>query len=1347
MPARWQLSRAGIVNVYQYEHEVLEFAGGRLLLRGVNGSGKSTAMNMLLPFLVTAHQGRIDAAGEQSGILKSWMLAGREDPQPVGYLWIEFARATSEGTEYTVCGCGIKANRQADTVTTWWFVTDLRPNLDVHLVEGGAALSVDALRAVLGHDAVYPEGRRRDYRADVERRLFGGTSIDQHIGLINVVRSPRVGDRIDVDLPLHLRDALPQLSEQALAEAAQPLDDLDDHRRNVAELARTREAVTGLLDVYRGYCAADLQGRVTTGRELAERARVAGRDLDRARKAATAAAGRVGELEATISELTGAEGTLRGEIAALKESDAYRAGQELDGIRGLLREQRRHADEASQLSERATAAEVRSVAALVTAEGTARRDHADLNEVLASVTSEAVACGLGERGPGPVTLADSPLADVAASEPGPAPDGDTLRAALARVTTGAAGRRADVDDVMRRRAAVDRAERQLEAADLRVADATARATAAGLSRDESFAALAERRREWAHAAAAWVAELAPDEAAAGLAAPEPGTDDPDAHEEQRRAVLLSRADALIGAREAALASADAALSERREAAADAQRLVDELATRSEPEVPRLAWQHDSDHCLADLVDFADALDDVERAGVEAALEASGLLAARVTADGSAELAGGDLVAVVAGGVAAPLSELLRVTVPDRLVGQVDPGLVAKLLDSVSHDVDSTAATVVATDGTFRVGALRGRHAKLAAEHVGVTARRSALERARVEAAERLAEATAVAEHAERNRAAAQAARDAARALRTALPETVAIQQARAAYAQAERAAEYATAEQEQATDAYRAADAAFAAASAELHRVATSLGLPTEATALDDVRQALVDLDRTVTDGRSRVAVLVRSVEAWRGAVERWHDDAAEADRARRACTSAEQRRDETQARLATIEDAIGLEYAEVVATLEHCEAELEGVGQRLVAARDEHTDAIETRATAVAGAQSAESASRAVEAECDQFGQTLTDVVALPGVFAALTSAHEAPPEPPALLSPGAAGLTAYLDALEALHLPVPAVPASADGVRQSLNQRRDALGAGWDAEARQPDPQRPLVIEVNGPTGRSPLPAAAQAIADQHRQLAGLLNSKQDAALRELLQGLIAREVAEKVHGAGELIERMNARLEAVTTTHEIGVRLRWRRSGDLDPPTARMAELLATLPDLRTDDDEQELRALLSARLDEARRLHPDLPYRQLIGATLDYKQWHALTVLVRRGAAETPLGRRTELSEGEKKLVTYVPLFAAVAASYDALAARAAAPGEPPVGVARFILLDDAFAKVSEDNHAKLFGLLVDLDLDLIATSERLWGTHRNVPELAITEVVRDAAAGVILLERYRWDGYTLERTGE
>jgi len=198
--------------------------------------------------------------------------------------------------------------------------------------------------------------------------------------------------------------------------------------------------------------------------------------------------------------------------------------------------------------------------------------------------------------------------------------------------------------------------------------------------------------------------------------------------------------------------------------------------------------------------------------------------------------------------------------------------------------------------------------------------------------------------------------------------------------------------------------------------------------------------------------------------------------------------------------------------------------------------------------------------------------------------------------------------------------------------------------------------------------------AVAGQHSQLVGLLDRKQADALRELLQGLIATEIAEKVHRAGKFVDLMNGRLTSVATAHDVGVRLRWRRSPELDALTARMVELLATRPDLRLEEDEHELRSLLSARLAEARNLEPDVPYRQLVAGTLDYKLWHELTVMVQRGGgSETRLSRRTPLSEGEKKIVTYLSLFAAVAASHDALAAqqpeerRVVFPRDPGKGV--------------------------------------------------------------------------------
>ena len=224
---RWCLARAGIVNVYQYDKEEIEFRGGRLLLRGVNGAGKSTAMNMLLPFLLTASERNITAASGHSKVLKAWMLDTRDAAQiqPVGYLWIEFARAD----EVLTLGCGIRANRNASYVDTWWFVTPHRLAASdanaapgtVPVTVGDTALTRDQLRQALpGSDSrVFTDKQRGDYRSEVRRRLFGGADISEHIELLNKLRDPRIGDAIDNKLAEFLARAMPSLSEQAVSAA------------------------------------------------------------------------------------------------------------------------------------------------------------------------------------------------------------------------------------------------------------------------------------------------------------------------------------------------------------------------------------------------------------------------------------------------------------------------------------------------------------------------------------------------------------------------------------------------------------------------------------------------------------------------------------------------------------------------------------------------------------------------------------------------------------------------------------------------------------------------------------------------------------------------------------------------------------------------------------------------------------------------------------------------------------------------------------------------------------------------------------------------------------------------
>ena len=1359
-PDRWRLCRAGIVNVYQYENEVLHFAGGRLLLRGVNGSGKSTAMNMLLPFLLTARQRGIDAAGEQVGILKSWMLDGRDDPQPVGYLWIEFER----GGEHFTCGCGIKANRASDNVTTWWFVAPTRVGIDFGLVRGRVPLSADALRAVLDEGTVYPARQRRDYRREIERRLFGGASIDEHIGLIHLVRDPRVGDRIDVDLPQRLVDVLPRLSEQALAEAAQPLDDLEEHRRNVTALERTVAAVDGLLAVYRSYCVGDLRRRTDEGTDRLNALRRRARDEKQAQGAAREAEAEVGRLDGEIARLDREIKLLGSQITALEESQVYKSGQELATLEELVhdldrqsaRARARVADCTGRADDQGTqvkAAQVRS-----------RGDLDQLNQALAGAAQLATRCGLAAGPLGPAQISEAALDGLAANEPAAPFDSTAVDCGLDD-SQGALSRRrgdlAELDDVRRQ---LDGAVELQRRADTVLEAAEAAARSAGERLAQRTRALATAKRAWQEQAGLWASRALPllsatavestvVESLAGAEKTAVG-----AAPQDLAAELHATAAALVAHWVDAVAACEHRLAAERTVKDDAQALVDRLAAQTEPDPPHFEWQAGADHCIADLIDFDPRLNDSSRAGLEAALEASGLLAARLADNGGAELGDGELVAVSAGRVESPLSDLLRVTVPDRLAGTVDASKVAELLDSISADSSARTATAAGVDGAFRVGGLEGRHLKERAEFIGATARREALDRERSTAADALRQARAAADATETELSTLAESLGAARQLQAEVPGTSAIEEATGALNDADAAAGEARAASSEAAERAAEAERAAVVAADDMARRAVALSLPSDADGLASFRADLRELGETLERCRSRSAVTARSAEAWAAAARRWRTAAADLRAEQQEHERITDQHARQNQRLATIRRSIGDDYQNVVAERDERRAELTAAETRLPAVRGDRETAFERLAKSRADAGLAAASRERAERECEEMRRSLAEAVATPGVLEAVVSPGcSTTVEPVCSAHGGSEGLKELIGEIERLlstghghgepaagAVSAPG-PADVNSVLASLRQRRDSLGSGWDAEARYIDPLLPLVVEVAGPAGRATLARAAGTVAEQHRQLAGLLDQKQSDALRELLQGLIATEIAEKAHGAESLVESMNERLSSVATAHDVGVRLRWRLSLELDPSTARMVDLLAKRPDLRLPDDQRELRTLLSERLAEARAQDPDGSYRQLIAETLNYKQWYEMAVMVRRGGGnETRLGRRTPLSEGEKKIVTYLTLFAAVAASHDALDAQR--PGSDPdrSGIARFVLLDDAFAKVSEDNHADLFGLIVALDLDLIATSERLWGTHGTVPQLAITEVVRDADLKTILLEHYNWDGAALSR---
>ncbi len=127
-----------------------------------------------------------------------------------------------------------------------------------------------------------------------------------------------------------------------------------------------------------------------------------------------------------------------------------------------------------------------------------------------------------------------------------------------------------------------------------------------------------------------------------------------------------------------------------------------------------------------LVDFRDVVSDARRAGLEAALEASGLLDAWVSPDGRLQ-AGDDGVLLhdtqVLGRPPLPssLADWLEPAVPRD--SAVPAGIVAQMLSGIACTDDdiADAEAWISPDGRFRLGALTGAWTKPAAVHIGLGA--------------------------------------------------------------------------------------------------------------------------------------------------------------------------------------------------------------------------------------------------------------------------------------------------------------------------------------------------------------------------------------------------------------------------------------------------------------------------------------------------------------------------------------------------------------------------------------------------------------------------------------------------
>ncbi|MFC3994618.1 TIGR02680 family protein, partial [Nocardiopsis sediminis] len=773
------------------------------------------------------------------------------------------------------------------------------------------------------------------------------------------------------------------------------------------------------------------------------------------------------------------------------------------------------------------------------------------------------------------------------------------------------------------------------------------------------------------------------------------------------------------------------------------------------------------------VDFADGLGAAERAGLEAALEAAGLLAGWITPDGAlADAATRDLL--LSPGRPARGRSLLDVLTPvDRSESGISTSTVTALLGSIAllpapgeeepeprHRRDSVPppSTAASLDGRWRMGAASGAHRKAAAEYIGADARAAAADRTLANLDRRIAIAEALLAEAEERRADTERRLDELVAVVRAVPDPTALTRAWAAL---DNARSWLTASVREHAAARAAAESARSTVlelRAGLADPAARHGLPAGP---DDLAAVLGALERL----RVEFAAAYRDLEALAVLLERYQLRVVVWEQARAGRVLAEDVRgaaiddmitvrreiELTDRARAAAPDQIETAVGEVRGRMEQAAGRLPEVERAAQQARDDRV-AAETRLdTAVF--ERAEQAGRALDA-----GDTLRAMLAAGGdgrpdpallAAAGLTGIGDPDAVPESAsggADPGDRSLAERVGELDTLlravedglgPAPEPGTELDDSGIlrrREELHRMlsaSDAAGA-WTELTESAGVKR---LTVHDDDGAHDITAYAERLDQAIAGAEEAAIQREEEAFERHLLGELAGHLSHQIDEAKALISTMNDVLGDVTTSQGLGVRLDWRLAPDADEDIRAVVPLLARPAAKRTRVETTRLRDALRRCIEAIRRLDPEATGGAQLRAALDYRSWFAFTVYVTDAAhpgRERRLGHRTALSQGEQRVVAYLVLFAAAAAQFGSLAAHA--PDAP-----RLILLDDAFAKVDEPTHGRLLGLLVELDLDFVLTSERVWGCFPSVPSLHIYECLRDPAVPGIATLHFTWDG--------
>jgi uncharacterized protein (TIGR02680 family) len=1332
---RWRPLRTGLVDIFHYDYQEFWFHDGRLLLRGNNGTGKSKVLALTLPFLLDGDlsPSRVEPDGDRAKKMEWNLLLGGKYEERLGYTWLEFGRVAEDGEQlYLTVGCGLRAVQGRGIADRWFFVTSQRLGQDLFLIGSrGTALTRDRLAEAVGPSGQVTQ-RAEQYRRMLDEHLFrlGTERYDALISLLIQLRQPQLSKRPDEGrLSQALTEALAPLDQAVVSDIAAAFHDLEQQRDELAGLRETYRHVRRFHDRYQRYAA-------VAARREAGQLRRAHADYEQLQRDLAAVRQQIAE---AAREEHDSQTALEAASSELAEQNAAR--EELAGDPRLknLDDAQRYADEAAQALAGAEAdvARQRKVTVGRQAQHAGAVTAAEATRGGVTATLETLRSCAGRAG-----LDTEPALLGLAFPDGPWADED-IDAARRAVTEAADHRAEAIAHVTRLAEAAVTAEQEIRQARKRLsereseADAAAEALAvAGQQRETTAAA---HQSAW-RGLAAWADRLAlpgfslPDPDEIGLADWAETLDGPHPAERSLREAATAAQRNLAEAAARADATLALARAELGELEAERDRLESGETAR-----PPVAYTRDpvardgrSGAALWQVTDFAPGLAETERAGLEAALEASGLLDARITPGGELLEAGTHDVIAVAGAAAA--HSLAEVLVPvidaaDPQAGTLTVDLVQRVLASVSH-AETSEGPYASCAGRWRLGPLYGQWAKDRACYIGHAAREEARRRRLAElvglttaAARRLAEAEAA--------VAAVAARQAAlEEVLSDVPTDTALREAHAAVAAAAGVAEQARRRAEDTATDLEWAERDLAQARGARDDAAADTSCPTELSALREMaqqiagyRQAAAELGAALRLHAARLAELA----TWEAELARAQEEMSRLqDAARQATLRAAQERQ----RLQTLRGSIGVSVEELKDRLVTVRARIAELTGRIKSLDGVCRKAAERRAQA----QGREQLLAGNLAQAQQHReQAIADLRRFAGTgLLAGAGATEIPDTSMPWAADPAIRLARRLEQqFAAVEAGDEAWRRIQDEITGRYRELAEALTRYGHQALAGLDDWFVVTIAFQG-TARNP-GELAELLEEEIGYRERMLTERQRQVIENHLINDVASHLQQLISEAEAQVGQMNAELRERPTSTGMRLRLRWetRLDGPAGLPQAR-ARLLRQDADLWSPADREAVGDFLGRQIEAARAEDELATWAELLSRALDYRSWHRFVIERHQDGRWRPAAGPA--SGGERVLTVSVPLFAAASAHY-----RSAHQHAP-----RLIMLDEAFAGVDDQARGQYLGLLATFDLDVAMTSEREWGFYPTVPGIATHQLVRRDGIDAVHVTSWEWDGQRAER---